>query len=132
MPGKHKRRERASHRARVRAAGVPKKSRARSGAQYTYRAESSISRGRITKAPASRANPKRRNPMTKKQERTRAATSRKRTGIVKAVKTLLKKTNPSARISGARVVKLRGGGLTIRPVKANPVRRKRAARRRSR
>lgn len=58
----------------------------------------------------------RRNP-TKAQKRARAAKSSKQRGIVKAVRALLKKTNPSAKISGARVVKLKGGGLTIRPIK---------------
>ncbi len=46
-------------------------------------------------------------------------------GLVKAVKTLLKKANPAARISGASVVKLKGGGLTIRPIKANAAKRRR-------
>ncbi len=58
--------------------------------------------------------------MTKTAKRNRAAASRKKTGLIKAVRSLLKKANPSARITGARVVKLKGGGLTIRPIKANP------------
>jgi len=64
--------------------------------------------------------------MTKTQRRVRAASSAKKRGILKAVRTLLKKTNPSAKITGARVAKLKGGGLTIRPIKAN--RAKKAAR----
>ncbi len=57
--------------------------------------------------------------MTKTAKRARAAVSRKKTGILKAVRSLLKKTNPSAKITGARVARLKGGGLTIRPIKAN-------------
>jgi hypothetical protein len=56
--------------------------------------------------------------MTKKQRRAKGRTVARKRGIVGAVKTLLKKVNPSARISGARVVKLKGGGVTIRPIKA--------------
>jgi hypothetical protein len=56
--------------------------------------------------------------MTKKQRRAKGRTAARKRGIVGAVKTLLKKVNPSARISGARVVKLKGGGVTIRPIKA--------------
>ena len=58
--------------------------------------------------------------MTIKQKRARASRAAKQRGIVKAVKGLLKKTNPSAKITGARVVKLRDGGLKITPIKANP------------
>ena len=61
--------------------------------------------------------------MTKTQRKAKARTSARKRGIVGAVKTLLKKLNPSARISGARVVKLKGGGLTIRPIKANKARK---------
>ena len=61
--------------------------------------------------------------MTKTQRKAKARTSARKRGIVGAVKTLLKKVNPSVRISGARVVKLNGGGLTIRPIKANKARR---------
>jgi hypothetical protein len=61
--------------------------------------------------------------MTKTQRKAKARTSARKRGIVGAVKTLLKKVNPSARISGARVVKLKGGGLTIRPIKANKARK---------
>ncbi len=57
--------------------------------------------------------------MTKAQKSAKAARSRKRTGIMKAVRSLLKKTNPSAAITGARVARLKGGGLTIKPIKAN-------------
>jgi hypothetical protein len=59
-----------------------------------------------------------RNP-TKSQKRARAAKSAKQRGIIKAVRGLLKKTNPSARIVGAKVVKLKDGVLKITPVKAN-------------
>ncbi len=63
--------------------------------------------------------------LTKTAKRAKAAASRKKTGIIKAVRSLLKKANPSAKISGARVVKLKGGGLTIRPIKANSSKRRR-------
>jgi len=61
--------------------------------------------------------------MTIKQKRARASRAAKNRGIVKAVKGLLKKTNPSAKITGARVVKLRDGVLKITPIKANRGRR---------
>ena len=61
--------------------------------------------------------------MTKTKRRAKARTTARKRGIVGAVKTLLKKVNPSVRISGARVVKLKGGGLTIRPIKANKARK---------
>ena len=61
--------------------------------------------------------------MTKKKRSASASRARRKTGIVKAVRSLLKKTNPSARISGARVVKLKGGALRITPIKANRGRR---------
>ena len=51
--------------------------------------------------------------------RARAAVSRKKTAILKSVKSLLKKVNPSAAITGASVVKLKGGALKITPIKAN-------------
>lgn len=41
-------------------------------------------------------------------------------GVVKALRTLLKKANPAARITGASVVKLKGGVLKITPIKGNP------------
>jgi hypothetical protein len=56
---------------------------------------------------------------TKKARRAKARTASKKRGIAAAVKSLLKKTNPSARITGARVARLKGGGLTIKPIKAN-------------
>lgn len=62
--------------------------------------------------------------MTIKQRRARASRAAKQRGIIKAVKGLLKKTNPSAKITGARIVKLKGGGLTIRPLRANPAKAK--------
>ncbi len=61
--------------------------------------------------------------MTIKQKRARASRAAKTRSIVKAVKGLLKKTNPSAKITGARVVKLKGGALRITPIKANPSKR---------
>lgn len=61
--------------------------------------------------------------MTKKQKSAKASRARKNSGIVKAVRSLLKKTNPSAKITGARVVKLKGGALRITPIKANRGRR---------
>jgi hypothetical protein len=62
---------------------------------------------------------KRKNP-TKTQKRAKARTAAKKRGIASAVRSLLQKTNPSAAISGARVVKLKGGALKITPVKSNP------------
>jgi hypothetical protein len=50
----------------------------------------------------------------------KAARQRKKSGIAKDVRALLKKVNPSAAISGAKVVKLKGGALKITPVKSNP------------
>ncbi len=74
--------------------------------------------------PSGRKNPARRgSTMTKKQRSARASRAAKQRGIVKAVKGLLKKTNPSAKITGARVVKLRDGVLKITPIKANRGRR---------
>ena len=58
--------------------------------------------------------------MTIKQKRARASRAAKQRGITKMVKGLLKKTNPSAKITGARVVKLKGGVLKITPVRDNP------------
>ncbi len=58
--------------------------------------------------------------MTIKQKRARASRAAKTRAIVKAVKGLLKKTNPSAKITGAKVVKLRDGVLKITPVRSNP------------
>lgn len=57
--------------------------------------------------------------MRKAQRKAKAKTAARKRGIVQAVKALLKKTNPSAKISGARVVKLTGGVLKITPIKAN-------------
>jgi hypothetical protein len=57
--------------------------------------------------------------MTKTAQRARASKQAKNRGIVKAVRSLLKKTNPSARISGAKMVRLKGGVLKITPIKAN-------------
>ncbi len=67
------------------------------------------------------SNPGRRagGQMTKKQRSARASRAAKQRGIIKAVRGLLKKTNPSAKIVGARVVKLKDGVLKITPVKAN-------------
>jgi len=57
---------------------------------------------------------------TKTQKRAHAAKRAKQSRLAKAVKGLLKQTNPTAKITGARVARLKGGGLTIRPIKANP------------
>lgn len=58
--------------------------------------------------------------MTKKQKRTRAAAGARKRSLAKAVRSLLKKANPSAKITGAKVVKLKGGALRITPIKDNP------------
>jgi hypothetical protein len=68
-------------------------------------------------------NPARGRKMTKSQKRAKASRAAKQRGIVQAVKGLLKKTNPSAKITGARVVKLRDGVLKITPIRANKGRR---------
>ncbi len=60
---------------------------------------------------------------TKAQKTAAASRKRKQNGLVKAVKNLLKKSNPSAKITGARLVKLKGGALRITPIKANKGRR---------
>ncbi len=70
-----------------------------------------------------KGNPGRGRKLTKKQRSARASRAAKQRGIVQAVKGLLKKTNPSAKITGARVVKLRDGVLKITPIKANRGRR---------
>ena len=57
--------------------------------------------------------------MTIKQKRARASRAAKTRGIIKAVKGLLKKTNPAAKITGASVVKLKGGVLKITPIRQN-------------
>jgi len=65
-----------------------------------------------------KANPRRKNP-TKAQKRVKARNTARKRGIVQAVKQLLQKTNPAARITGASMVKLKGGTLKITPIKAN-------------
>lgn len=66
----------------------------------------------------SRKNSGRKRNPTKAQKRAKARTAAKKRGLVQAVHALVKKLNPTAAISGARVVKLKGGGLTIRPIKS--------------
>jgi hypothetical protein len=75
----------------------------------------------VKRKHGSAKNPARK--LTKAQQRARASRAAKQRAIVKAVKGLLKKTNPSAKITGARVVKLRDGVLKITPIKANRGRR---------
>jgi hypothetical protein len=63
-------------------------------------------------------SPRKRNP-TKAQRRAKARNAAKKRGIVEAVHALVKKLNPTAKITGAEVVRLKHGVLKITPVKAN-------------
>ena len=66
---------------------------------------------------ASRKNP------TKAQKRAKAKTAATKRKVASALATFLKKTNPGAKLAGARVQKLGGGVIKITPIKLNRGRR---------
>lgn len=88
-----------------------------------------IKRGQVFEHPdvrraalKGRLKKKRSNP-TKAQKRLNAKRAARKRSIAKSVRALLKKANPSAKITGAEVVKLKGGALRITPIKSNRGRR---------
>lgn len=55
--------------------------------------------------------------MTKAQRKQKARTAAKKRGIAKAVKGLLSKVNPGKKVHAVKVRRLKGGGVSIHPVK---------------
>jgi len=64
------------------------------------------------------SNPRRKNP-TKAQKREKARKASVQRRVAVALAKFLKLQNPSAKISGAELQKLKGGVLKITPIKAN-------------
>jgi hypothetical protein len=67
---------------------------------------------KIVKKNAARSNP------TKKQKREKAAKTAAKRRVAVALAKFLKQANPAMKTAGARVTRLKGGGFTIRPIKA--------------
>jgi hypothetical protein len=69
-----------------------------------------------------KSNPCRKNPTkAQKREKTRKASVQRR--VASALAKFLKQANPAMKTAGASVTRLKGGGFTIRPIKANKARR---------
>jgi hypothetical protein len=65
-------------------------------------------------APTPRKNP------TKAQKREKAKKASVKTRVANALAKFLHQANPAMKTAGATVTRLKGGGFTIRPIKANP------------
>jgi hypothetical protein len=63
------------------------------------------------------ANPGRKNP-TKAQKREKAKKASVKTRVANALAKFLHQANPAMKTSGASITRLKGGGFTIRPIKA--------------
>jgi len=66
-----------------------------------------------------RGNRARKNP-TKAQKREKARKASVQRRVASALAKFLKQANPAMKTAGATVTRLKGGGFTIRPIKANP------------
>jgi hypothetical protein len=88
--------------------GYPKKKK--SGGRYSaYTSEAALQKA-LAKSSARRSNP------SKAQKREKAKRKAKASRIMAALKNFVRKANPAA--TGASVTRLKGGGFTIRPIKA--------------
>jgi hypothetical protein len=67
---------------------------------------------------AGEAWPKRRKNPTKAQKREKAKKASVKTRVANALAKFLHQANPAMKTSGATVTRLKGGGFTIRPIKA--------------
>jgi hypothetical protein len=61
---------------------------------------------------------RKKNPGTKAERAVKAQKASKQRRIVVALKKFLEKANPAMKTAGASVTRLKGGGFTIRPIKA--------------
>ena len=66
--------------------------------------------------------------MTKLQKRVKAHNAARKRGIAKSAGALLKRLNPAKRITEFRVRRLKGGGVTVVPLKKNAASKKRGRR----
>jgi hypothetical protein len=76
-----------------------------------------ISERKVSSLSVAMSNPSRRNP-TKAQKREKAKKDSAARRIALALAKFLKQANPAMKTAGATVTRLKGGGLTIRPIKA--------------
>jgi len=67
---------------------------------------------RLTRAYDSRKNP------TKAQKREKARKASVKRRVATALANFLKQANPGSKATSAKVTRLKGGGFTIRPIKA--------------
>jgi hypothetical protein len=63
------------------------------------------------------SNPARKNP-TKAQKREKSKSKAAKRRVAVALAKFLKQANPAMKTAGATVTRLKGGGFTIRPIKA--------------
>jgi hypothetical protein len=102
--GGHKQMSRTAARDKVRALNAIMRAKTPASRQRALRALDSVN--------ARKSNP------TKKQKREKARKASVRRRVAVALAKFLKQANPAMKTEGATVTRLKGGGFTIRPIKA--------------
>lgn len=86
-------------------------------ARYEWGSSSELSDAQLAKFTVRKANPAAKRKGTKAERAMASQRASRKRGLHKAVATLMKKLNPGRKVDAVSITKLKGGGVSVKPVK---------------